>query len=97
MNGRFRFCCFAGRAGSRMDAPQEWLISSLLRSSAAKIFIATWNERRGRVIPMHTAKPYNFLIARVKPPEDIRSYSDNWVISDVNAGTVTLASDHFWD
>ena len=38
--------------------------------------------KRGRVIPMHTAKPYNFLIARVvvvvpKASESTWAFSDN--------------------
>ena len=47
--------------------------------------------KRGRVIPMHTAKPYNFLIARVvvvfpMASESTWAFSDNRAPSDIKHG-----------
>ena len=86
----------AAAAARLRPGNNDRLISSLapLLPSPAKIFIATSNRRRevgGRVIPMHTAKPYNFLIARVvvvvpKASESTWAFSDNRAPSGIKHG-----------
>ena len=41
--------------------------------------------KRGRVIPMHTAKPYNFLIARVVVVVFPKAVESSWAFSDNRA------------